>query len=179
MLKQKSMTLILCCVLLVLALAGCGSENNEPSTSAPVETLPTIPLTEEEIGILEAMGSDVNVIADADYANVITTLQDHPDSYAGQVYQLEGVCSTETINGVETPFVSRTLVHEGEETNCGMPLKYLTKEIPDGAWARVTAIIGTSEYDGETRAVLEVVAIETLGEAGQSRLEWDGVGHQH
>lgn len=182
MLKLRPITLILCCALLVLALAGCGAKANEPSTAAPAETDPiisTIPLTEEEVGILEAMGSDVNVVADADYANIVTTLQDHPDSYEGQVYQVEGVYSTETINGVQTPFVSRTLVHEGEETKCGMPLMYLSKEIPDGAWTRVSAIIGTGDFEGETQAVLEVVAIETLAQAGQSQMEWDGVGHSH
>lgn len=165
---MKKIALLLCTALLLLSLAACGD-----TAAAP------IPLTEEEAGILEAMGSDVNLITDADYANALTTLQAHPGTFSGQVYQFEGVYTTSTVNGVETPFVYRTLVHDGAETICGLPLKYLEKELPDGAWARVTAIVGTDDFGGETQTVMEVVAVETLEKAGQSQLEWDGVGHHH
>ena len=168
MLKLKRITSVICSALLVLAIVGCSSDNFEP-----------IPLTDDETEILAAMGDDVNVITDDDYSHTVIELQAHPGNYSGQVYQLEGVYTTERINGVDTSFVYRTLVHDGEKTICGLPLKYLEKEIPDGAWIRVTAIIGTEDYDGETCTVMEVVAVEALAEAGQSQLEWDGVGHQH
>lgn len=165
---MKKIALLLCTALLLLSLAACGD-----TAAAP------IPLTEEETGILEAMGSDVNVVSDADYAAVLTELQAHPGDFSGQVYQFEGVFTTSTVNGVETPFVYRTLVYNGEETVCGLPLKYLEKELLDGAWTRVTGIVGTDDFGGETQTVMEVVAVETLEKAGQSQLEWDGVGHQH
>lgn len=184
MLNLKRITLVLCSALLMLAIAGCGAEQSKDNTEAGSETnvgtsSEVIPLTDEESGILEEMGSDVNVITDEDYSSTVIELQAHPGRFSGQVYQLEGVYTTSTVNGVETPFIYRTLVHEGEETTCGLPLKYLEKEIPDGAWARITAIIGTEDYGGETCTVMEVVAAETLAQAGQSQLQWDGVGHQH
>ena len=168
MLKLKCITLVLCSMFLLLTITGCSEEQAE-----------AIPLTDEEARILEAMGDDINVIADKDYSYTVIELQAHPGNSTGQVYQLEGVYTTSTVNGVETPFIYRTLVHEGEETICGLPLKYLEKEIPDGAWIRVTAIIGTEDYGGEPCTVMEVVAAEALAQAGQSQLEWDGVGHQH
>ncbi len=168
MLKLKRITFIICSALLVLAIAGCSSGSSKP-----------IPLTEDESEVLAAMGDDVNVITNDDYSRAVIELQAHPGSFSGQVYQLEGVYTTESINGVDTPFVYRTLVHDGEKTTCGLPLKYLVKEIPDGAWIRVTAIIGTEDYDGETCTVMETVAVEALAKAGKSQMEWDGVGHQH
>lgn len=166
--KLKQITSIICSALLVLAIAGCSSENSN-----------SIPLTDDESEVLEAMGDDVNVITDDDYSGIVIELQAHPGNFSGQVYQLEGVYTTGSVNGMDTPFVYRTLIHDGEETTCGLPLKYLEKEIPDGAWIRVTAIIGTEDYGGETCTVMEVVAVEALAKAGQSQLEWDGVGHQH
>ena len=169
MLILKRITIVFCSALLVFTFAGCGSENAaEP-----------IPLTSEEAELLEAMGDDVNVITDDVYSNAVIELQAHPGSFSGQVYQLEGVYTTSTINGVETPYVYRTLVHDGEETTCGLPLKYLEKDIPDGAWIRVTAIIGTDDYNGDILTVMEVVAVEALETAGQAQLEWDGIGHQN
>lgn len=184
MLKSKLITLVLCSALLMLTIAGCGAERSKDNTKAGSETSAAtssevIPLTDEESGILEEIGDDVNVITDGDYSSIVIELQAHPGDFSGQVYQLEGIYTTSTVNGVETPFIYRILVHDGEETICGLPLKYLEKEIPDGAWTRITAIIGTEDYSGETCAVMEVVAAETLAQAGQSRLEWDGVGHQH
>lgn len=165
---MKRTLLLLCCALLLSSLAGCGGAGDG-----------TIPLTDEESEILEMMGEDVHIITDEDYAAAVTELQAHTDAFSGQVYQLEGVYTTVTLNGVETPYVYRTLVHDEEETICGLPLKYLEKELPDGAWARVTAIINGGDFDGETRTVMEVVAVETLAETGQAQLEWDGVGHHH
>lgn len=165
---MKRITLIICCALLLGLLAGCGAAKTE-----------AIALTQEETGILQQMGDDVNVIAEADYPSAVTELQAHPDAFSGQVYQLEGVYTTATVNGVETPFVYRTLVHDGEKTTCGLPLKYLEKELPDDAWIRVTAIINTGDFDGQSYTVMEVVAVESLAQAGQAELAWDGVGHQH
>lgn len=165
---MKRITLILCCALLLVLFAGCGAAKAEP-----------IALTQEETGILQQMGDDINVVAEADYPATVMELQAHPDVFSGQVYQLEGVYTTANVNGVETPFVYRTLVHDGEKSTCGLPLKYLEKELPQNAWIRVTAIINTGEFDGTDYTVMEVVAVEALAQAGQAELAWDGVGHQH
>lgn len=165
---MKRITLIICCALLLVLLAGCGAAKTE-----------MIALTQEEIGILQQMGDDVNVIAEADYPSIVMELQAHPDIFSGQVYQLEGVYTTATVNDVETPYVYRTLVHDGEKTTCGLPLKYLEKELPQNAWVCVTAIINTGDFDGKSYTVMEVVSVETLAQAGQAELPWDGIGHQH
>ncbi len=165
---MKHITLICCCALLLFSLVGCGGQKAQ-----------AIPLTEEETALLEAMGGDINAVEDQDYAAAVTELLAHPDAFSGQVYQLEGVYSTEKLNGTETPFVSRTLVHDGEQTQCGLPLRYLEKDLPDGAWVRVTAIINTGDFSGQPSAVMEVVAVEALEKAGAAQLDWDGVGHQH
>lgn len=175
-------------VLLLLAFAACNREtavedqdendsqtSSEASVSQPTEA---IPLTEEETGILEAMGEDVNVVTEAEYPTTVTEMNHHTAQYAGQVYQLEGVYTTTTINGVDTPYVYRTLVNGEEKTVCGLPMKYLEKDLADGSWIRVTAIINSGDFDGETCTVAEVVAVETLAEAGQAELQWSGDPHE-
>ena len=186
MLKTKQIALALCMVLLIVLIAGCNSGRTEPIplTESPLvsekEPVARIPLTAEEESILEIMGDDVNRISEEDYSHAIFELQAHPDSFSGQVYQLEGIYSSAfNMNGQETPFVYRALVHNGEESVCGLPLKYMEKEIPDNTWIRVTAIIGTETFGDGEGTVLEVVAVETMDSVGQSPLEWDGVGHHH
>ena len=162
------MLICCCCALLLASLVGCGEQKAQ-----------AIPLTEEETSLLAAMGGDIKTVGDEEYAAAVTELQAHPDAFSGQVYQLEGVYSAETLNGTETPFVSRTLVHDGEKTQCGLPLRYLEKELPEGSWVRVTGIINTGDFSGQTGTVMEVVAVEALEKAGAAQLDWDGVGHRH
>ena len=182
MLDLKRITPFLCGVLAALCLVGCTARGNNGDTSAggsKTAAGTAIPLTEEETDILEAMGEDVQTISDADYASTVFELQAHVGEFAGQVFQLEGVYSADGLDDSDAPFVYRTLVHDGSETKLGLPLRYLEKELTDGSWIRVTAIIGTEDYNGESRTVLEVVAVEAPAEAGQTQLDWDGVGHQH
>ena len=134
-----------------------------------------ISLTEEEQKILEMMGEDVIAVTDEDYASVVEELQYHTGEFNGKVYQLEGTYSQDS----SASFVSRTLVHDGEETTCGLPLVFLEKEIEDGAWIRITGIVNEGEVKGQTVNVLEVVAIEVLQEEGKAVLEWDGSAHEH
>lgn len=132
-------------------------------------------LTDEEKEILEMMGEDIIIVSEEEYASVVSELQFHTGEFNGKVYQFEGVF---TADG-DTSRISRTLVHDGEKTECGLPLAYLTKEIESGSWVRVTGIVNAGEADGETKNVLEVVAIEVLAEEGKAELEWDGAAHQH
>jgi uncharacterized membrane protein YcgQ (UPF0703/DUF1980 family) len=162
--RNRKITAIVLCALLVLsALSGCGSSR--------------VTLTEEETNILEMMGDDVHAVADADYAEVVTELQDNADEFTGEVYQLEGIYTTTTINGEESPYVYRTLVNGDEKTECGLPLKYLEKDLPDGAWIRVSGIVNSGEFQDLSCTVLEVVAVESLDETGQTELTWNGSGH--
>ena len=157
--------------------AGSPSDADAPSdVSSPSGV---IPLTEDEVEILELMGEDVQVISEEEYPEMVTELQAHIGEFDGQVFQLEGTFTTTELNGDETPFVYRTLVHDGEKTQCGLPIRYLQKELPEGSWIRISAIINSFEYGGESYTTLEAVEVETLAEPGSAELDWDGVGHSH
>lgn len=163
----KKVTALLCVAALVILCVGCASKPD------------VISLTREEKEILKKMGDDVHVISEADYPSMVTELQAHIGEYSGQVYQLEGVFTTTDLNGEETPFVYRTLLHDGEQTQCGLPIRYLEKELPEGSWIRISGIINSFEYGGEIYTTLETVAVETPEETGSAELEWDGIGHTH
>lgn len=168
--KLKRFTAAVCACLLLM-LAGCG----EPAAETTV-----VPLTDREQNILDQMGDDVHPVADVVWGETVSELQAHCDEFTGEVYQLEGIFrASMTLNGVDTPYVYRTMVNGGEKTELGMPLKYLTKELEDGVWVRVTAIINGSEYGDKTLTTLEIVAIETLAEAGEAELTWSGSSHDH
>lgn len=159
------------CLALCLPITACAEQKTD--TPEPSET---VALTEEEQGILEAIGSDIHVVAEEDYISTIAEMIYHTAEYAGQVYQLEGVLSVEG----DSVQLYRTLVSEEETLVLGLPLRYLEKDIADGAWVRVTAIVSQDESGEEPTAVLDVVAIESLAEAGQAELAWDGGEiHQH
>lgn len=168
--KLKQFTAAVCACLL-LTLAGCGESAAETTV---------VPITDREQNILDQMGDDVHPVSDEIWGETVSELQAHCGEFTGEVYQLEGILRASMIlNGVDTPYLYRTMVNGGEKTGLGMPLKYLTKEIPDGAWVRVTAIINGGDYGGETLTTLEVVAIETLAEAGAAELTWSGPSHSH
>lgn len=173
---------VMCIVLSVLCcfpLTACAQDNDKPNS----ETLPTeqalfeaVPLTEEEIGILDAMGTDVNTVTDEEYVQMVAEIANHAHSFVGKVYQMEGVIS---IDG-ENASVYRMLVNGEETLKHGLPLRYLSKDIADGAWIRVTGVVAEAEINGVTAAVLDIVAVEALAEYGQDQLDWDGSDvHKH
>lgn len=174
---KKSIALLFVVLALIMCVS-CADEQGE-TPSEDIGKTEVISLTAEEAELLEAMGEDVQIISEADYANAVTELQYHTSSYSGQVFQLEGVLKTASINGTETPFVYRTLNNAGEKTECGLPLKYLEKAIPDGSWVRVTAIINSGDFGGQPYTVMEVVAIEVPAESGAAELNWTGSQHNH
>lgn len=168
--KFRKYVAALCAAVMVLACAGCGGD------SAKV-----IPLNDEEKDIVAQMGEDVTVVTDEEWADTLTEIQAHPDVFNGEAYQLEGVYhKADTINGVETSTVSRTLVHGSEKTVCAIPLRErIDKDLPDGAWIRMTGFVQIAEYGGEAVSELMVVAVETLAEAGAAELTWNGSSHNH
>lgn len=167
---MKKLIAILLSLVLTLALTACGTAESV-QTAQPV--VATVPLTQEESGILEAMGEDVNVIANEDYIHTVAELLYHGDSFSGQVYQLEGSLRKSD----EGVFVYRNLVHDGEKTELGLPLRNLEKDVPDGAWVQLTGIVAVDE-DGNT--VLDVVAIVVPAEVGEVDMDWAGGElHQH
>lgn len=167
------------CVFLLLTLAACGGPAEKTADETAAEAT-FVPLNDREQNILDQMGDDVQPVTDEIWGETVSELQAHCDEFTGEVYQLEGIFrASMSINGVDTPYVYRTMVNSGEKTELGMPLKYLTKELADGTWVRVTAIVNGSEYGGTTFTTLEVVAIETLAEAGEAELSWDGPSHHH
>jgi uncharacterized membrane protein YcgQ (UPF0703/DUF1980 family) len=142
------------------------------------QSVETIPLNQDEISLLEAIGSDLEIISESNYADIVTEMIYHTDSYIGKVVQIEGIFSS-NLNGDSIPYVYRTLTNNGDETICGLPLMYLEKDIPDDVWIRVSGIVNDGEVNGTTATVIEVVAIESLSEDGQKILEWTGSTHNH
>lgn len=156
-------------------MAACGGSETTDATSAAVE-YEAVPLTEEEQELIELMGEDVNVVADADYINTISEIMYHGTEFNGLVFQVEGVLNVEG----ESVSLYRNLVNGKEIQTLGLPLRYLTKELQDGIWVKVTGIVAEAEVDGQMMSVLDIVAIEGFAEAGQMDLEWDGNStHQH
>jgi len=167
--KKNILTILFAALLL---LTSC---SNDPDPSQAVET---IPLSSEEIELLDAIGDDLVVISETDYANMVTEIIYHSDTYVGQVIQIEGIYSS-SMNDDSIPYIYRTLTNNGSETICGLPLVYLEKEFPEEAWIRVSGIVNNGEINGASATVLEVVAIESLSEDGQKILEWTGSTHNH
>lgn len=161
------------CLALCMPFAACADEAASGSTNVGTEA---VALTEEEQGILEAIGSDIHVVPDEDYIKTVAEIMYHTAEYAGQVFQLEGVLCVEE-DGIQ---LYRTLVSENETMTLGLPMRYLEKEIADGSWVRVTAIVDQDETAEQSTAILDIVAIESLAEAGEAELAWDGAEiHQH
>ncbi len=169
----KKVVCALICLALCMPIAACAEQQTEEPTKVVSEA---VALTEEEQGILKAIGSDIHVVSDEDYIKTVAEMMYHTADYAGQVYQLEGILSVKEDN-IQ---LCRTLVSEDETMTLGLPLRYLEKDIADGSWVRVTAIVAQDDSGEEPVTVLDVVAIESLAEAGQAELAWDGLEiHQH
>lgn len=82
------------------------------------------------------------------------------------------------LDGIETPYLYRTLVNGEETTIAALPVVYFADEIAENSWIRVTAIVGIGEVNGVESTVLEVVAVENT-EPGNAELEWSGSAHAH
>ena len=135
-----------------------GEEAGEP------EPLLDADATDEEL--LEALKDDIHVVADDDYAAMVKAFTEETDQYTGDIYQLEGLYTTE--NGF--PYITRTVVDGDSKTASGMPLKYVDGEPEEGAWIRITGIVNYGEVNGENRAVLETVVLEVMEEQGQAEV---------
>ena len=156
------------------ALVACGG--SEPAGTEANAVFDAVPLTEEEAALIEMMGEDIVSVSDEDYIGAVSEIIYHTDAFAGQVVQLEGLLR---IDG-ESMTLYRNLVHGDQVQELGLPLRYLEKEVPTGAWVRVTGIVSAAEVDGQVISVLDIAAIEGLAEVGQFDLEWDGGStHQH
>lgn len=165
----------LLCVLLCLSLASCGKTATADAAEGQQPTYEAVPLTEEEQEILELMGSDILMVAEEDYISTMAELIYHTASFTGQVFQIEGVFSSDG----ENMTVSRTLVNGEQTLVLGLPLRYLNKELVSGSWVRITGIVAEGEVDGRSATVLDVVAAEGLEDIGQENLPWDGSPIHH
>ena len=170
---KKVLTLFLC-TFLVLPLSACSIiQPQNPSadvseTQTPADERVT---TEEESSqeallgpdatdkeLLDALGDDINIVADDAFEQTVSAFSENIDEFAGQLYQLEG---TYTIDN-ENSYISKTSADNGDGTVSRLPLIYVTKEPEDGEKIRVTGVVNEGEIDGKTVAVLEVVVIELL-----------------
>lgn len=125
--------------------------------------------------MLELMEPDIVIVNDENYISAVSEILYHPGAFDGAVYQLEGLL---TVDG-DSVILSRNLVHGDETRTLDVSLRYLEKEIPNGVWARVTCIVASVEADGNAASVLDIVAIETLPQAGRLNLDWDGESTHH
>lgn len=167
--KLKRIAAALCAGLLVLACAGCGSRDA------------AISLTDEERDILNQMGTDVHQVAEADWSATVPELQAHPGEFSGQMYQFEAAYhASGEVNGTQTAYVSRTLVNGAEKTELRIPVSGMPeKDVPDGTWIRLSAIVETGEYGGETMTALFIFAVETPENPGSAEITWNGSVHNH
>lgn len=158
----------LCAGLILLACVSCGGSA-------------AISLTDEEKDILDQMGMDVHQVAEADWAATVPELQAHPGEFSGQVYQFEAAYhASGEINGTQTAYISRTLVNGGEKTELRIPVSGMPeKDVPDGTWIRLSAIVETGEYGGETMTALFIFAAETPENPGSAEITWNGPVHDH
>lgn len=178
----KKFLCILLSLVSCLSIAACAQTDTkadpivEPVKQTDAPKHEAVPLTDEEIIILDAMGTDVHVVTDEDYVNLVAEIIYHTHEFVGDVYQLEGLIS---IDG-DSVSVYRTLVNGTDTLIHGLPLRYLSKDIADGSWIRVTGVVAEADIDGVHTAVLDIVAIESVAEYGQDQIPWDGSEvHKH
>ena len=88
-----------------------GEEAGEP------EPLLDADATDEEL--LEALKDDIHVVADDDYAAMVKAFTEETDQYTGDIYQLEGLYTTE--NGF--PYITRTVVDGDSKTELSITEK--------------------------------------------------------
>ena len=166
------------CLALCMPFTACADKETDPSEPAASTgtAYEAVALTQEEQDILDAMGSDVHVVSDETYIETVTEMMYHPSEFVGQVYQLEGFLAIDE----DSIQLYRTLVSESETMTLGLPLRYLEKDIADASWVRVTAIVAQDDTGDQPFTVLDIATIESLAEAGQAELTWDGADlHQH
>lgn len=162
---------------LLISMSAC---NNVPMSDIenPDNSTETVSLSAEELELIEAIGTDLEVVTDSNYADTVTEMIYHTDSYVGRVFQIEGVYSS-NLNGDSVQYVYRILNNNGSETVCGLPLVYMEKEILDNSWIRVFGIVNKGDVNGSDGTVLDVIAVESLSKAGQKTLTWTGSAHNH
>lgn len=161
------------CACLFFSTAACSGSNLKKSAEGSAGLQPDTVSAEGKEGssqpeplldadatdgeLLEALGDEVHVVTDEDYIKMVKEFQEHTEAYAGQIYQLEGAFATQ--NGA--PCIARTVVDGNEKTTSSMPLKYLTQELEEGTWIRVTGIVNEGEIEGKSMPLLEAIVVET------------------
>lgn len=146
------------CACISVSLAACNGQNLKKLAEGPPEAskpLLDADATDEEL--LEVLGDEVHVVADEDYIKMVKEFQEHTEEYAGKIYQLEGIYTTEDGN----PCIAKADADGAQETSGAMPLKYLTEELEEGARIRVTGIVNEGEIEGKTVPLLEAIVVET------------------
>ncbi len=180
----------------MLSLAGCQDKKTDVQNDTPVsateesqtageketETMINSNLNPDEITqseqeSIDLLASDMTVVTDENFGEIVNEAIYHTSEFSGKVYQLEGVYTTNTEGGV--PYLYRFLVNGEEETFCGLPLVYLNKQFNDGDWIKVTGIFNAHEINGASITALEIVAAQRLPQAGQEKIPWSGAAHDH
>ncbi len=140
---KKILTTLILLLALVCMLCGCGAGNKGP----------VISLDTEDQELLETLGSDIQVIAPADFAK---TVQAMDAGAAGQLYQLTGYFQA-AAEGEENP----TLGNARSKPGTSIALRFLTVELTAGDQYTVTGVISAEEHDGHVHMGLDVLTIES------------------
>lgn len=135
---------------------GDSEEGTTAETTESAEDTGEYELSEDDRETLEAIGDDLHVVDEADFASVVSGLT---SENVGQVYQLTGYyVVAEADDGEEAPFLSDGV---GEEMTTGIELTYLTVSPTVGAKYTIYGIVGEQEHEDHTDIVLEVITIES------------------
>lgn len=160
---MKRIIAYLLCVLLVVGLTACGKTQGNGTDGTVTASQSPVPMTEEEEQLAELMKEDTVTVTDADYAARVSEILANTAEQTGKVFELEGVLGADG----ESKTVYRTLVKDGQKTMLALPLRYMDKNIAAGAWIHV---IGVVAADDSGNSVLDVVAVESLANAGNAEL---------
>lgn len=184
MIKYTKFIVIVLSVVMILMLCSACSDKKDPvdvsetaNTESVVSDIDPVELSKEDKELLEIMASDIIVVDDASFASTVTEMMYHVGEYNGQVFQIEGVFTTQ-LDEAGNAYVYRNLVNGSETTVAALPIVYLGVDVAEGSWVRVTAVIGTGEINEVQATVLELITIENA-EPGIAELTWSGSEHTH
>lgn len=159
-------------LLVLLALCLLASACAKAPVDGGEQLGDTLQMTQEDQELIAEIGDDVHLVADDDFAKTIQALAVNTAAWEGTVYEVEGLLTYVDVHGEAVPYVYRNYApNNGEKTQIGIQLRYLTGEPAEGTWIRVVGIVALEEHDGHAHAVLDVIAAETTKTMGKTTVQ--------
>lgn len=129
-----------------------------------------ISLSEEDKELLSEVEEDIHVISDDNYVETMTAINEDAEQVKYQLLQVEGMVKFVQVHDEEAPFLYRNYEKDGEKSELGVMLRYLSEEVEEGDWLRVTGIVTTVEDEGHEHTYFDVVTVETPVKHGSETL---------